>query len=361
VKPIVDFVTEGSFLGVLETVPKSIIPINALSMIVQATNLFDSQLIEKKEFLKNPSVLEAIFIQSLVWSFGAPLLDLDRERFSEVLKRLSELSLVHHEGEIALGYLPGNNLSLFDYHFDSEAKQWISWESRVEKYVHNHAVPYGDILVPTSDTVRHSWVLSQFNQIRKPVLFVGEVGSSKTVTIHNFARNLSRDSNIVLNVNFSSRTSSVDIQKILESNVEKKMKDVYGPPGGKRLLVFIDDLNMPSKDKYGTQQPIAMLKLLIEKGGFYDRGKELNWKTMKDISFLSAMGTPGGGRHDVDPRFISMFALINITFPKESSLKRIFNSLVTGHFSMFSPQIQSIGETITNMTLKVQYFLRSYH
>ena len=43
-------------------------------------------------------------------------------------------------------------------------------------------------------------------------------------------------------------------------------------------------------DTYGTQQPIALLKLLLEKGGMYDRGKDLNWKTFKDIMYLAAMG-----------------------------------------------------------------------
>lgn len=34
----------------------------------------------------------------------------------------------------------------------------------------------------------------------------------------------------------------------------------------------MDDMNMPRVDTYGTQQPIAMLKLLVENGGIYDRG-----------------------------------------------------------------------------------------
>ncbi len=49
-------------------------------------------------------------------------------------------------------------------------------------------------------------------------------------------------------------------------------------------------MNMPQVDTYGTQQPIALLKLLLEKGGMYDREKDLNWKTFKDIFFIAAMG-----------------------------------------------------------------------
>ena len=50
------------------------------------------------------------------------------------------------------------------------------------------------------------------------------------------------------------------------------------------------DTPLPQVDTYGTQQPIALLKLLLEKGGMYDREKDLNWKTFKDISYMAAMG-----------------------------------------------------------------------
>jgi len=80
-------------------------------------------------------------------------------------------------------------------------------------------------------------------------------------------------------MNFSSRTRSLDVQNTLDDNLEKRTGKSYGPKVlGKTLLVFIDDMHMPVVDKYGTQQPIAWLKFLIEKNFMYERGGELKEK-----------------------------------------------------------------------------------
>jgi hypothetical protein len=60
---------------------------------------------------------------------------------------------------------------------------------------------------------------------------------------------------------------------------------------GKKLIMFVDDMNMPRLDTYGTQQPIALLKLFVERKGLYDRGKELTWKNIKDVQVNNGVDT----------------------------------------------------------------------
>lgn len=84
-------------------------------------------------------------------------------------------------------------------------------------------------------------------------------------------------------------------------------------------------------DNYGTQQPIALMKLLLDRGGIYDRGKDLNYKILKDLGFVAAMGKAGGGRNEVDPRFVSLFSVFSIPFPALESLHLIYASIIKGH------------------------------
>ena len=98
--------------------------------------------------------------------------------------------------------------------------------------------------------------------VNRPTLFVGESGTAKTVTIQNFLESKDPETNLILNINFSSRTNAQDTYVNITENVDKRTAKVYGPPTGKILHVFVDDLNMPTIDTYGTQQPIAFLLFL---------------------------------------------------------------------------------------------------
>ncbi|TPX78384.1 hypothetical protein CcCBS67573_g00352 [Chytriomyces confervae] len=349
---MIDYVLEGTLEGFSGSPLKRVIPITGLAMVAQLCTVLEMQLVDPKQCTQD-NVVEAVFIQSVIWSIGATLLDEDRIKFSDAVKKISELSQIHVAASVLAGQIPGNEKSLYDYFFDLTKLQWMPWTVYVPEYQHRRDLAYHEILVPTLDTVRHTWLLEKLIGAKKPVLFVGDSGTSKTVTVQNYLRQLPADKNLVLNVNFSSRTTSLDVQRNLEVNVEKRTKDTYGPAAGKRLVVFVDDVNMPGKDTYGTQQPIALLKLLIEKGGLYDRGKELSWKYLKDVQFVSSMGTPGGGRNEIDPRFASLFAVFNITFPMDDSLRRIYSGIIEGHTSIFTDSVNSVAKKLTGMTLKL--------
>lgn len=61
-------------------------------------------------------------------------------------------------------------------------------------------------------------------------------------------------------MNFSAQTSSGRIQEILELKLEKRKRTVLGAPFGKRICIFVDDVNMPKLDSYGSQPPIELLR-----------------------------------------------------------------------------------------------------
>lgn len=53
---------------------------------------------------------------------------------------------------------------------------------------------------------------------------------------------------------FSANTNCSQVQDVLESKLEKtkRRRGVYGPLVGVTNIIFIDDINMPNKEKYGA-------------------------------------------------------------------------------------------------------------
>lgn len=70
------------------------------------------------------------------------------------------------------------------------------------------------------------------------------------------------------------QTTSNNVQDIIESRVEKRTKGVYVPVGGKKLITFMDDFNMPAKDTFGSQPPLELIRLWIDYSFWYDRQKQ---------------------------------------------------------------------------------------
>lgn len=72
----------------------------------------------------------------------------------------------------------------------------MPWAQKVPKYIHDPVKKYNEILVPTVDTVRTTWLLELMVGIKQPVVLVGETGTSKTATTANFLRTLDSETHV---------------------------------------------------------------------------------------------------------------------------------------------------------------------
>ena len=70
--------------------------------------------------------------------------------------------------------------------------------------------------------------------------------------------------------------------------------------------MFIDDLNMPEPDEFGSQPPLELLRQYMDHGGFYDT-QRLQWIDAAGATIVAACGPPTGGRHVINPRVIRHF------------------------------------------------------
>ncbi|KAL9651290.1 hypothetical protein ABK040_001243 [Willaertia magna] len=347
--------SDGSFVERIKTC----LTVSPVSLVSQHCFLIESMLNDPEKFTQDERELECLFIFALMWSLGAVILDSDRKRFDDFVKKVTRWKSVDNgesltDNFVAAGCYP-TRLTLYEYFFDVKEHQWKPWKVVVPEYQPVPGGRFSDIIIPTIDTVRYTTMLKTFVSLGKPVLFIGSSGTAKTVMIKNFIKDMTEgnDKLTSLSINFSSRTSSLDLQRTLEDNTEKRVGDNYGPLQQKRMIVFIDDLNMPNFDKYGTQQPIALLKLILERNGFYERKTPtLAFKRLMDMQYVAAM-QPIIGSNTMDPRIISKFNVFQVSFPSDDSIHLIYNTILTSHLSGFSDDVQKVGRELTSSTLNI--------
>ncbi|KAL0234517.1 hypothetical protein PCE1_001553 [Barthelona sp. PCE] len=368
VRKLIEWMFTGVWNGVYSEVPKTAIPSTDVNLIKQLTIMFDTffdqflaatENLDEKVSLES-DVVESIFLFCLVWSIGALLEPDYRGQLDQHIKALSGRSLIKAAGgRVSVGDLPHSDAdTLFDFVFVFDPLNvnecyWTHWNNKVSEYVPPKSGKFSEILVPNKETVCLSYLIQTMSP-NSPFLVIGDSGTAKTVTIQKFLMDPALndpDKTQLLQFNFSARTTSLDIQRTLEENIDSRSSNIYGPPYGKVLNVFLDDVNMPRIDIYGTQQPIALLKQILEYSGMYQRVESRSWMTLKDLRFISAMTSPKGGRNNVDERFVSHFCFINVLSSTGDSLRHIYDSILSHHLDAFPDEFQTLTKGIVQTQL----------
>lgn len=126
---------------------------------------------------------------------GASLIEKDKYTFDEFIKRSAGFPNVEDtQAKPAVGgQLPTNKPTLYEYYYDKKLFKWVAWDWVVPVYNHDPKMKFSEILVATVDTLRTAYLLNLHNQIRQPILLVGETGTSKTAIISTYLRQLNPD------------------------------------------------------------------------------------------------------------------------------------------------------------------------
>lgn len=95
--------------------------------------------------------------------------------------------------------------------------------------------------------IRYDYLLGRLTRGGHNVLYMGDTGVGKSVVMEKYLENASNtDEFVAYTMKYSAQTKPTNLKDMFETKLEKKRKTLFGPPSGKKMLFFIDDLNMPA-------------------------------------------------------------------------------------------------------------------
>ena len=296
-----------------------------------------------------------IYYLATVWSIGITSKEDGREKFNEYLRKFMKEHIPEEDLQDAL--FP-EELTVYDYFFDDSKDEWKKWDTLLTYPQIDAHSEYTDIIIPTIDSIRYCYILKYLLQNRKHVITTGPTGTGKTINMIDILgvmeeatkRNEEKYAHIV--INFSAQTTATQTQLAIDRILKRKGRGKYAPDNNRIMVVFVDDLNMPKKEKYEAQPPIEILRQWLDYEGWYDiREKEKPFMQIYNLILTGAMGPPGGGRSQLTNRFMRHFNVITYTELVDSSIKSIFVRKVNNFLTKFSPEVKQIVPTIVDSTL----------
>ncbi|XP_011702284.1 PREDICTED: dynein heavy chain 7, axonemal-like isoform X3 [Wasmannia auropunctata] len=355
---------------------KEICPMPDSNLLRSVTYLMDCFLDDyyNEEIARNINELdlraqtEGSFFFSCIWAMGGTLEAKYKEPFSILFHGLLErefplalMGVFQLQESVPpplkpyIFIMPKHNV-VFDYRFIKEGKgKWKLWSDELLLAPSiPRDIPVNQIIVPTVETIRYTALFQMLVQHEKPVLVVGPTGTGKSVYIIDF---LLKKNNAAVNkpllINFSAQTTANQTQDIIMSKLDRRRKGVYGPPIGKRWIIFVDDVSMPMKETFGAQPPIELLRQWLDHWQWYDR-KEQTLIKLIEIQLMCAMSPPVAGK-DVTPRFKRHFFVLAISEFEDDVMITIFSRIVLWHLDTrgFSKEFDPCIDQIVLATLDI--------
>ena len=298
-----------------------------------------------------PETIEMLFAFSAMWAFGGPMI---LDKTGDYRKKFSE----DFAAKFGVKF-PKDGLC-FDYFYDPKLGELVHWQSIVPKYspvpigTRPGETPFCELFVETVESVRITYLLDKLVRNGKYAMLVGNAGTGKTEIIKNYLDSLDKEKDCILskNIVMSYYTTSFTLQNELEGYIDKRSRNTFGPPMGKKMVFFIDDMNLPYVETYGTQNSIALLTQHMQHGSIFDRTDLGMRKQLMDIQYVAAMN-PTSGSFEICERCQRHFATFAIAMPSQSDLSTIFTSLFGGHMSSFQPVMQELTSKIVDTAIRV--------
>lgn len=292
-------------------------------------------------------IYEIYFCFALIWGCGGIFAS-----NGDVDGRVEFSNWWHASSLKQVSSIPQTGL-VFDYFVDHATRSWKPWSSIVPASPQEPETPFSSLFVHTAETFALSSMMDLLLGAGKSILLVGNAGCGKTLAARAKLAECTESAKYDgMMINLTYYTNGVTLQQQLEKPLEKKAGRTFGPKGSAKFLYFLDDLNMPEVDKYGTVECHALLRQHLDHGHWYDRNK-LSLKDINNCGYIACLN-PKVGSFGITQRLQRHFATFAVPKPAVENLHRIYTDALKLRLPQLSPEVTAAVNNVVDATLAIQ-------
>jgi hypothetical protein len=223
--------------------------------------------------------ITASFVFAIIWTVGASISTFSAVEFSAFLRNRISLNAL----QIAIP----PDLLVFDYYFDTKRLKWIRWLAKATKATLS-------AIVETEFVIKGKFLSRICLTNNLSVLFSGKTAVGKS-TIAKVSLSDLHSFDISQNISAGS------------ANFAKNLEEIVSRSSGRKLLVFVDDLNT-SSDKN-----LEFMRFYVE--------------TRDNVKFVSTRTVLSDDNTNFDLKLLKNFVEFNVTDDTQPIIQQIFEML----------------------------------
>ncbi|KAL3312734.1 Dynein heavy chain 17, axonemal [Cichlidogyrus casuarinus] len=278
----------------------------------------EMQLLSDKELDKDQ--YEQVFVYCFIWAFAGKLGPEKRQEFSQWwLQTFHPLDFLELD-------------SIFDVYWCSRELSFKNWS--------DFNINIQDPVLRTRDVLQLKRVTDLLMSIEKPVLLMGQSGAGQINLINSKIEEYTKV-DVCREILMDFNKNSQQLQRELLDKMEKKSGSYFSPPGEKKMIVFLHDLNAARVDEYGTAELHSLLRQLLDNNMVYDHAN-VEAKIILKTQYVATMNAgPSLGHVDINDRLKRHFCTLFFSPLGEESMKTILKSGIDNIFD-----VSKLGEDV---------------